>query len=201
MWVFYWSWRNIRSGNNVLHRGKFVINCFFSLSSLWQTFICWVPSLPLGLASCIPSALEHPQGGPPHFAAHISQCPHLAGETCCSWPWMCGSPQPSPNLVQCTAPERCRFSEGVRWVLGKENVSSQMCHYLALFLFGSIPSPVWPEIDHSPRACQHFYGFFVHFGQCFQFIGVLPQLSFKGKCTQVGGKVFSDCYSFNNIYF
>ena len=142
-----------------------------------------------------------PQGGPPHLQAHISQCPHLAGETrATAGPGCVAHPSQAPVLVQCTAPERCRFSEGVRWVLGKENVSSQMLLLSFVFVWLYSP-PVWPEIDHSPRACQHFYGFFCYFGQRFQFIGVLLQLSFKGKCTQVGGKYFLDRYSLATYIF
>lgn len=76
--------------------------------------------------------------------AHVSQPPDLAGETrTTAGPGCVAHSSQARVLVLCTAPERCRFPEAGRWVLGKENASSQMLLLSFVFLFGSTP----PRLD------------------------------------------------------
>lgn len=126
---------------------KQVLYCV-KLSSVVPLF---KPSFEKHLSTGVPPflgpGLTHPQsprasspGGPPHLQAHISQWPCLAGKTrAVAGPGRVAHPSQARVLVQHTAPERCRFSEGRRGILGKEKVSSQMLLLSFVLLFGSIP--------------------------------------------------------------
>lgn len=104
-----------------------------------------------------------PQGGLPHLPAHISPRPHFAGETrAAAGPGYMVHSSQAGVLVQRTAPERCRFLKQVGGSLAKRMFPPR-CYCLALVLCLALFPSIWPETDHSSKACQHFYVLFFQF--------------------------------------
>lgn len=156
----------------------------------------------LGLASCIPSALEHLLREARHTCRPTSASAltllerrvlQLALDV-----WL--TPAKPESWYSAQLQKDVGSLKGLGGSLAKRMFPPR-CYYLALFLFGSIPLLFGQRSIIVLGLANIFMGFFVHFGPCFQFIGVLLQLSFKGKCTQVGGKYFLVCYSLTIYIF
>lgn len=176
---------------------KFVINCFFHQSRQVTTAgstPSWLSLYPLQR----PRA--PPQGGPHTCRLTSASALYLAGETVVVATGMWYHPA-KPESQKVTAPERCRFSEGVA-VLGKENVSSQM-GYNTILVFCLAYSLLSARDRSQSQGLPTFLWVFLFILVNASFLSLLgaAQLSFKGNVLAGRGKYFLVCYSLTIYIF
>ena len=133
--------KNIRSGNRLSSSScKIVINCFFSLSSALKNIYLLEFHPSLGLASCIPRALEHLLRESRHTCRPTSAIAftllerrvlQLALDV-----WL--TPAKPESWYSAQLQKDVGSLKGLGGSLAKR-LFPPRCYYLALFLFGSIP--------------------------------------------------------------